>query len=87
MKPTQLLARLLLALGLFIATTASAQNKPADVIITENARKHFKAGVAYIEDPSGPKYEEAYLEFHKAYNESPTYKILTNIGLCALNCQ
>lgn len=34
-----------------------------------------------------PKYEEAYREFHKAYADSPTYKILTNIGLCALNLE
>jgi len=78
------LASLWVMLGLFIATTAFAQGK---VVVSENARKHFKAGVAYIDDPSGPKYEEAYREFHIAYADSPTYKIMTNIGLCALNLE
>lgn len=71
-------------LFLLYATSALAQN---DVTITENSRKHFRAGVAYIDDPSGPKYEEAYREFHIAYADSPTYRILTNLGLCALNLE
>jgi hypothetical protein len=71
-------------LVLFVATTAFAQSK---VTITEKARQHFKAGVAYVEDPAGPKYEEAYREFRIAYAESPSYKILTNLGLCALNLE
>ncbi|MGC4069171.1 MAG: hypothetical protein QM784_31890 [Polyangiaceae bacterium] len=71
-------------LVLFVATTAFAQNK---VTITEKARQHFKAGVAYVEDPAGAKYEEAYREFRIAYAESPSYKILTNLGLCALNLE
>jgi hypothetical protein len=74
----------LVLLGCFVATTAFAQSK---VNVTETARKHFRAGVAYIDDPTGPKYEEAYREFHKAYAESPSYKILSNIGLCALNLE
>lgn len=75
---------LLVLSGLFIAITAVGQ---PNVVITETARKHFKAGVAYIDDPAGPKYEEAYKEFHLAYAESPSYRILTNIGLCALNLE
>jgi hypothetical protein len=71
-------------LGLFVATTAFGAD---NVAITVKAREHFKAGVAYIDDPSGPKYEEAYREFKRAYTESPTYKILTNLGLCALNLE
>ena len=84
MNYRQRFAFLWVLLGLFVATTAFAQG---NVVVTETARKHLKAGVAYIDDPSGPKYEEAYREFHKAYAESPTYKIMTNIGLCALNLE
>ncbi|MGC4068579.1 MAG: hypothetical protein QM784_28800 [Polyangiaceae bacterium] len=79
---------------LFVATTAlgagnagTTSTGSGNVAITAKAREHFKAGVAYIDDPSGPKYEEAYREFKRAYAESPTYKILTNIGLCALNLE
>ena len=84
MKLSHFLAGLLFSLGLLVQNSAFAQT---DVVVTDLARQHFKAGVAYIEDPTGPKYEEAYREFHKAYSESPTYKIMTNIGLCALNLE
>jgi hypothetical protein len=85
MKLRHSLLGLLFSLGLFVATSAFAQKK--DVVVTDHARQHFKAGVAYIDDPTGPKYEEAYGEFHQAYAESPSYKILSNIGLCALNLE
>jgi hypothetical protein len=65
---------------LFVAITAFAEN----VKITENAREHFKAGLAYLEEPGGAKYEEAYREFKTAYAESPSYKILNNIAVCSL---
>jgi tetratricopeptide (TPR) repeat protein len=64
----------------FVVTSAFAQN----AIVTEKAREHFKAGLEYLEEPTGAKYEEAYREFHSAYAESPSYKILNNIALCAL---
>lgn len=72
------------ALSLLIASVAHAQKDPA---VTDSARQHFKAGVAYIQDPSGPKYEEALQEFRKAYAESPTPKIMNNIGFSALNLE
>jgi hypothetical protein len=58
-----------------------------NVVVTAQAREHFNAGVAYLDDPNGSKFEEAYREFHLAYAESPSYKILANIGLCALNLE
>jgi len=87
-KNSNLFAISLCVLGLFVVTTASAANASSDdVVITAKAREHFRAGVAYVDDPSGPKYEEAYREFHLALDESPTYRIHTNIGLCALNLE
>jgi tetratricopeptide (TPR) repeat protein len=83
MSPLKLLT-LCLGFCLFVVTTAFAAD---DVTITPRAREHFNAGVAYLEDPAGAKYEEAYREFHIAFAESPTYRILTNIGLCALNLE
>jgi hypothetical protein len=65
---------------MFVAITAFAEN----VKITETAREHFKAGIAYLEEPTGAKYEEAYREFKTAYAESPSYKILNNIAVCSL---
>lgn len=73
-----------LALGTLTASVAMADKDPA---ASEVARQHFKAGIAYVEDPSGPKYEEALQEFRRAYAESPLPKIMNNIGLCALHLE
>jgi hypothetical protein len=73
-----------IAVVLLVTSAAHAQKGPT---ITESARKHFSAGVAYIEDPSGAKYEEALQEFRKAYAESPTPKIMNNIGFCSLSLE
>jgi hypothetical protein len=66
-----------------LATPASAD----DVVITEQARNHFAAGVALLQDPNVPRYEEAYREFKAAYATSPSYKILGNLGLCAMKIE
>jgi len=72
------------ALGLLVASVAHAQKEPEP---SAEARQHFKAGVAYVEDPDGAKYDEALQEFRKAYAESPLPKIMNNIGLCALHLE
>jgi hypothetical protein len=59
----------------------------ADVTITEEARTRFSAGVNLLKDPEGPRYEEAYREFKAAYAASPSYKILGNLGLCAMKLE
>ncbi|MGH7439386.1 MAG: tetratricopeptide repeat protein [Polyangiaceae bacterium] len=57
------------------------------VAITPEARSHFTAGVNLLRDPDGPRYEEAYREFKTAYASSPSYKILGNLGLCAMKLE
>ena len=59
----------------------------ADVAITPEARAHFTAGVNLLKDPDGPRYEEAYREFRVAYASSPSFKILGNLGLCAMKLE
>jgi len=59
----------------------------ADVPISEEARTHFAAGVALLQDPKAPRYEDAYREFKTAYAASPSYKILGNLGLCAMKIE
>ncbi len=59
----------------------------ADVEITEKARRHFRAGVAFVEDPDGARYADAYREFKIAYEESPSWKILGNLGLAAMKLE
>ncbi len=59
----------------------------AEVAISEEARQHFKAGVNLLNDPDGARYEEAYREFKAAYGASPSWKILGNLGLCAMKLE
>lgn len=58
-----------------------------EVQITPEARARFSAGVNLLKDPEGPRYEEAYREFKAAYAASPSYKILGNLGLCAMKLE
>lgn len=77
---------LVLAAGSATAVVAHAQPKPA-VTITDEAKKHFKAGVDFLNDPDGARYEEAYREFKKAYSISPSWKILGNLSLTAMKLE
>jgi hypothetical protein len=73
-----------LALGVALFCSSFALSAAAaDVPISEEARAHFKAGVNLLEDPDGARYEEAYREFKAAYQASPSWKILGNLGICA----
>lgn len=64
-----------------------AEPARADVKITEAARQHFNAGVALLKDPDGARYEDAYREFKAAYEASPSWKILSNLGLAAMKLE
>jgi hypothetical protein len=66
-----------------LAGTAHAQ----EVQVSDNARQHFKTGVAYLTDPDGARYEEAYREFKTAYADSPSWKILGNLGITAMKLE
>jgi len=68
------------------ASPARAQEKQA-AGISEEARRHFRAGVAYLQDPDGARYEEAYIEFRAAYAASSSPKVLGNVGLCAMKLE
>jgi hypothetical protein len=75
---------LLVCLAIASTTTLA---RAADVEITEASRAHFKAGVLLLEDPKVPRYEEAYREFKEAFAASPSYKILGNLGICAMKLE
>jgi hypothetical protein len=75
--------RPLVALIVLSCLAATAVAHAGDPISSE-ARDHFKAGVSFLEDPAGPKYEQAYRAFKAAYRVSPSPKILGNLGLCAM---
>ena len=75
------------AVGSASVTLVTRTAQAADVVITEDARQHFSAGVALLKDPDGAKYEDAYREFKAAYASSPSWKILGNLALCAFKLE
>ena len=58
-----------------------------EIQVSDEARQHFKTGVAYLTDPDGARYEEAYREFQTAYADSPSWKILGNLGITAMKLE
>jgi hypothetical protein len=70
-----------------VGVSVSREAQAADVAITDNARNHFKAGVNLMQDPDGARYEEALREFRAAYDDSPSWKILGNLGICAMKLE
>ena len=77
---------LLLTSGSVVAQVASSDSARS-IEITENARQLFRAGVALLQDPDGARYEEAYQQFKAAYVESPSWKILGNLGYTAMKLE
>jgi hypothetical protein len=59
----------------------------ADEEISDEARTHFRAGVAFLKDPDGERPEEAYAEFKVAYQLSKSPKVLGNLGICAMKLE
>jgi hypothetical protein len=74
---------LVVSTALLLAPAARAQ----EVTISENARTHFASGVRLLQDPGGARYEEAYQAFRVAYADSPSPRILGNVGLCAMKLE
>ncbi len=53
----------------------------------EEGRSAFRAGVILLKDPDGAKYEEALAQFKKAYKLLGSWKVLGNLGLCAMKVE
>jgi hypothetical protein len=82
--PLRLLAATIVVGAVAASSVAHATD---EVVITDESRRHFQAGVLLLEDPQTPRYEEAYREFKQAYAGSPSYKILGNLGLSAMKLE
>jgi hypothetical protein len=67
------------------APAAKAQSKSPP--ISEEAKRHFQAGVALLQDPEGERVEDAYREFKTAFDISQSPKILGNVGFCAMRLE
>lgn len=85
LRPRQLATRGALALAASLLVS-SAWAAPKDDV-SDEARRLFRAGVSYLEDPDGARFEEAYRAFTAAYAASPSPKMLGNIGLCAMKLE
>jgi hypothetical protein len=77
------IARIVLGCAMVVPCVAHA----GDDSISEEARRHFNAGVNLLQDPDGARYEDAYREFEAAYAASLSPKVLGNIGYCALKLE
>jgi hypothetical protein len=75
----------ILVLGLVFCLLSPRGSASAE--LSDEAQRHFESGLAYADDPSGPKWEEALREFQTAYALSPTWKLKNNIGLCSLHLE
>jgi hypothetical protein len=64
--------------------SASAQPSKRDIA---KAKKHMAAGVAFIQDPDGARYEVAYPEFKAAYELSGSLNALQNLAICAMKLE
>jgi hypothetical protein len=58
-----------------------------DASTKDEAVRHFRAGVANLQDPEGARFEDAYSEFKRAYDLSHSPKVLGNLGLCAMKLE
>jgi len=54
---------------------------------TEEAKKSFSAGVILLQDPDGARYDEALVQFRRAYELSHSWKVLGNLGLCLMKLE
>lgn len=68
---------------LALALLAASGTARADVTITPNASRHFKEGVRYLKTHDADRFEKAYAQFRAAYADSPSWKILGNLGIVA----
>jgi hypothetical protein len=70
-------------IGVVLTALALASPARADVPISENANRRFSEGVRYLTTQDADRYEKAYREFKAAYADSPSWKILGNLGIVA----
>ena len=89
--PTRAVSAHRTVLAVCLLASAGAAFAPrvahADEEVSDEARKHFKAGVAFLQDPDGERPEEAYREFKLAYALSRSPKVLGNLALCAMKLE
>ena len=79
-RPRGLRSRLL---GALAAVALSGTAHAAEVLISQNANRHFEEGARYLTTQQADRYEKAYAEFQAAYLDSPHWKVLGPLGIVA----
>lgn len=75
-------ASIVLGLALAALAAPAAQADP-----NAEAMAHFDAGVAFLSDPEGARYEDAHAEFQRAFRLSGSANVLGNLGLTAMKLE
>src|SRR6476661_4083922 len=73
-----------IGLSLLLATLEVRAADPAHVA---EGKRYFAAGVALVNDPDGPCYEDALVQFKKAFDVLGAWKVLVNIAICSLKLE
>ena len=74
------------AAGVLVAALSLAGTAAGQEVISEEAKLYFRNGVELIQS-SPPNYQDAYYQFKLAYEKSKSWKVLGNLGLCALKLE
>ncbi|MGC4091199.1 MAG: hypothetical protein QM756_25645 [Polyangiaceae bacterium] len=69
-----------------VACVGVAGEVRADDKVPAEARAYFKNGVELLQSEP-PNYQDAYYQFKLAYEKSKSWKVLGNLGLCALKLE
>lgn len=75
--------RSVLALWMGVVLVSTPGMAQADERVSDNASRRFAQGVRYLTSQDPGRYEKAYREFKAAYADSPSWKILGNLGIVA----
>jgi len=65
----------------------AAEARAADPSRITEGKKYFAAGVALVNDPDGARYEDALVQFKKAFEALGAWKVLVNIAICSLRLE
>ena len=87
-------ARVMVAAVFFLAALfafggsafAQCNESPSDYQKSQ-ALEAMGAGVAFLQDPDGSRYEDAYPQFKKAYDLTCSVNALQNLALCEMNIE
>ena len=73
--------------SLFVAASFASSVHAADPSKQAEGKKAFATGVNLVNDPDGARYEEALPLFRKAYLLLSNWKVLGNVGICAMKTE